>query len=105
MVLVAGNKFTGTLTSPNDSVPDQNGRGPDRSSSTSAACFLLLGSALLLLQGFQTLLQNAVQRCRFPFRLHRGQTRCFALCFLLEEFSHPAAVLVFVIRRIKLALE
>jgi hypothetical protein len=53
LVLFAGKRFTGTLTSPKVNVPDQNGRGVPCSSSASVAALLFvvrLGSALLLSQ-------------------------------------------------------
>jgi hypothetical protein len=72
LVLVAGNRFTGTLTSPKVSVPDQKGRGPDWSPFSSPLYFFLargfalvlavfLGSAFLLFQCPQTLLEHAVE--------------------------------------------
>src|SRR4051812_41766396 len=89
LLLFAGKRFTGTLTSPNVSVPDQNGRGPFDSSVGSALPFVFLvarlGSAFLLFQRTQALLQYAVQRGCFSLCLHCVQPRRFATCLLFDE--------------------
>src|SRR5690242_21780342 len=72
----AGNKLTGTLTSPNVNVPDQNGRPPAFSSSGSAVLRVVLGSAFLLLpQRLDALREHAVERSRLGFGFDRFQAR------------------------------
>src|SRR5215467_6458162 len=96
----AGNKLTGTLTSPNVSVPDQNGRPPAFSSSDSVFLRAVLGSAFLLLpQRLNTLCEHAVERSRLRFSFNRLQARRMSFSFLLDELHHAFAILVFVIRR------
>src|SRR5829696_1914950 len=105
----AGNKLTGTLTSPNVSVPDQNGRPEAFSSSGSALCRLarltLGGTFLLLPQRLDALRKNIVERSSLTFRPYGLQSRCAPLRFLLDELHHALAILVFVLLRIKLALQ
>src|SRR5215216_3410395 len=102
----AGNRLTGTLTSPNVSVPDQNGLPPAFSSSGSASLFrVALGSAFLLPQRLDTLREHIVERCCLPFRFHGLQPRRASLGFLLDELHHALAILVFVFRRIELSLQ
>src|SRR5687767_15104606 len=95
----AGNKLTGTLTSPKVSVPDQNGLPPAFSSSGSAFLRVVLGSAFLLSQRRDTLRQHAVECCGLPFRLHGLQLRRASFGFLFDELHHALAILVFVFRR------
>src|SRR6185369_12731222 len=93
----AGNKLTGTLTSPNVNVPDQNGRPPAFSSSGSTFLRLVLGSAFLLLpQRLNTLRKHAVESSRLRFSFDRLQSRCVSLRLLLDELHHAFAILVFV---------
>src|SRR5689334_15251095 len=102
----AGNKLTGTLTSPNVSVPDQNGRPPAFSSSGSAFLRAVLGSAFLLLpQRLDALRKHAVERRRLGFSFDRLQSRRMSLRLLLDEFHHAFAILVLVFRRLELALQ
>src|ERR1043165_4303047 len=103
----AGNRLTGTLTSPNVSVPDQNGRPPPPfSSSGSAFLRVVLGSAFLLLsQRLNTLREHAVERSGPGFCFDRLQSRRMALCLLLDELHHALAVLVLVFLRIELTLQ
>src|SRR5215217_996643 len=105
-VRVAGNKLTGTLTSPNVNVPDQNGRPAAFSSSGSVLLLLALGGTFLLLsQRLNALREHIIERRSLAFRLHSLQSRCVSLRFLLDEFHHAVAILIFVLRRIKLALQ
>src|SRR5215216_3095326 len=101
----AGNRLTGTLTRPNVSVPDQNGRPPAFSSSGSVVLRATLGSAFLLPQRLDTLRQHIVERCGLPFRFHGLQLRRASFGFLLDELHHALAILVFVFRRIELSLQ
>src|SRR6185503_8268465 len=102
----AGNKLTGTLTSPNVSVPDQNGLPPAFSSSGSDLLLLALGSAFHLLpQRLDTLRQNIVERGSLAFRLNRLQSRCVSLGFLLNELHHTLTILVFVLLGVKLTFQ
>src|ERR1051325_12016041 len=87
LVLFAGKRFTGTLTKPKVSVPDQNGRGvpsPSSSSSGRLRFAVRLGSAFLLFQSLQTLFEHAIQRRSLALCFHGVQSRRFALRFLLE---------------------
>src|SRR5215217_4357297 len=103
---VAGNKLTGTLTSPNVSVPDQNGRPPAFSSSGSSLLRLALGGTFLLLsQRLDALRQNIIKSRSLTFRLHCLQSRRASLSFLLDKLHHALAILVFVFRRSKFALQ
>src|SRR5215213_4423504 len=103
---VAGNKLTGTLTSPNVSVPDQNGRPPAFSSSGSSLLRLALGGTFLLLsQRLNALGQNIVEGRGLTFRLHWFQSRRMSLCLLLDKLHHAFAKLVFVFRRIELTFQ
>src|SRR5829696_1166796 len=102
----AGNRLTGTLTSPNVSVPDQNGRPPAFSSSGSSLLRLALGGTFLLLsQRLNTLRQNVIESRRLTLRLNGLQPRRASLRFLLDELHHALAILVFVFRGIELALQ
>src|SRR4029078_7455071 len=92
-VRATGNKLTGTLTSPNVSVPDQNGRPPAFSSSGSALLRLDLGGTFLLLsQRLNTLREHVVERRSLAFRFHSLQARCVSLRFLLDELHHALAI-------------
>src|ERR1051325_10144797 len=103
---VAGNRLTGTLTSPNVKVPDQNGRAPASCSSGSALLRDVLGSALLLLsQRLDTLCQYAVECRSLRFRFNCSQLRRATLCFLFDEFHHALTILIFVFLWIELALQ
>src|SRR4030081_3392238 len=93
--LFAGNKFTGKLTSPKVSVPDQNGRTLAGSSADSTLFVALLGSAFLLLQRLQTLGKHTVERGRLAFCFYCAQLRRVALRLALDEFHHPLAIFVF----------
>src|SRR5215217_2217004 len=105
-VRAAGNKLTGTLTSPNVNVPDQNGRPPAFSSSGSARLLLALGGTFLLLsQRLNALREHIVERRSLAFCLHCLQSRCVSLGFLLDKLHHALAILIFVLLRIKLALQ
>src|SRR6185436_18817402 len=89
----AGNKLTGTLTSPNVSVPDQNGRPPAPSSSGSSRFRLALGGTFLLLpQRLYALREYIIERGSLTFRLHRFQSRRTSLRFILDELPHTFAV-------------
>src|ERR1043165_2330022 len=102
----AGNRLTGTLTSPNVNVPDQNGRPPAFSSSGSTFFRAALGSAFLLLsQRLDALREYAVERRRLRLSFGRLQSRRVPLRLLLDELHHAFAILVFVFRRIELALQ
>src|SRR6185503_5622420 len=101
----AGNKFTGTLTSPKVNVPDQNGRPPAFSSSGSAVCRVVLGSAFLLPQRRNALRKNTVKRRCLPFRLNCLQARRMSPGFLLDELHHALAIFIFVFRRFELTLQ
>src|ERR1044071_529239 len=101
----AGNKLTGTLTSPNVSVPDQNGRPPAFSSSGSAVLRVVLGSAFVLSQRRNALRQNTVECRCLLFRLYRFQSRRVSLRFLLDELHHTLTILILVFRWIELALQ
>ena len=71
VVRVAGNRLTGTLTSPNVMVPDQNGRTPEFSSPVTVdsevrfpfllAFELLLGSVFSFLQSGNALSEYAIE--------------------------------------------
>src|SRR5215213_2307498 len=103
---VAGNKLTGTLTSPNVSVPDQNGLPPAFSSSGSSLLRLALGGTFLLLpQRLDALREHIVESRRLAFRLHGLQLRRASLRLLLDKFHHAPAILVFVFLCIELALQ
>src|ERR1041384_5818451 len=103
---VAGNKLTGTLTSPNVKVPDQNGRAPASCSSGSALLRDVLGSAFLLLsQRLDTLRQYAVECRGLRFRLHCSQLRRATFRFLLDEFHHALAILILVFLWLELSLQ
>src|SRR6185369_7387613 len=103
---VAGNKLTGTLTSPNVNVPDQNGRPPAFSSSGSALLRLALGGTFLLLsQRLNTLREHIVERRSLAFRLHGLQSRCVSLSLLLDELHHPLAILVFIFFGLELTFQ
>src|SRR6185369_1400815 len=109
-VRAAGNKLTGTLTSPNVNVPDQNGRPPAFSSSCGSALLLLArlplgGTFLLLSQRLNALCEHIIERRSLAFRLHSLQSRCVSFCFLLDELHHALAILVFILLRIKLTLQ
>src|SRR5687768_3635688 len=100
----AGNRLTGTLTSPNVNVPDQNGLAPAFSSS--ATCFrLVLGSAFLLLQCSNTLCEHVVEVSTLAFSLHCSQPRRVTFGFAFDELHHALAILVFVVLRIELSLQ
>src|SRR3954468_14936353 len=100
---LAGNKLTGTLTSPNVNVPDQNGRPPAFSSSGSARFLLALGGTFLLLpERLNALREHIVESRSLTFRLHGLQARRVALRLLRDELHHPLAILVFVFLRIEL---
>src|SRR5690349_19604512 len=103
---VAGNKLTGTLTSPNVNVPDQNGRPPAFSSSGSARCLLVLGGTFLLLsQRLNALREHVVESRGLTFRLHGLQSRCMSLRLLLDELHHTFAILVFIFLGLKLTFQ
>src|SRR4026207_401060 len=103
---VAGNKLTGTLTSPNVSVPDQNGLPPALSSSGSATLRLALGGTFLLLpQRLDALREHVVERRSLTFRFHGLQSWRASLCLLLDELLDTLAILVLVFLRIELTLQ
>src|ERR1044071_4212061 len=101
----AGNNVPGTLTSPNVSVPDQNGRPPAFSSSGSAVLRVVLGSSFLLPQRRNALGQNTVECRCLAFRLNCLQSRRMSLSFLLNELHHALTILIFVFLRVELALQ
>src|SRR6185437_6072289 len=106
LLLLAGKRLTGTLTSPNVSVPDQNGRDPDCSPFSSSlfrfAFVARLGSAFLLSQRPQALLEYAVELRNFALRFHSMQTRGFTAGLLLDELHYALAVFILVVLRIEL---
>src|SRR6185503_9149010 len=106
LLLFAGKRLTGALTSPKVSVPDQNGRAPDCSPlSSSMFCFTFvarLGSAFLLSQRPQALLENAVEFGNFALRFHRMKPRSFTSGLLLDELHYAFAVFILVVLRVEL---
>src|ERR1700730_798224 len=108
LLLLAGKRFTGTLTSPNVRVPDQNGRGPDCSPLSSLLSFFLLvrlGSAFLLSQRLQTFLKYAVKRSSLAPGFYSAQSGRFTPGFALDEFHHALAILILVILRPELIFQ
>src|SRR5574338_897748 len=100
----AGNKLTGTLTSPNVSVPDQNGRpSPFSSSGSSRLRLALRGTFHLLPKRLNTLRQHIIERRSLTFRLHGLQSRRMSPGFLLDKLHETLAILFFVFIRLVLA--
>src|SRR6185295_12787221 len=106
LLLLAGKRLTGTLTSPKVSVPDQNGRDADCSPlSSSLCCFAFvarLGSAFLLSQRPQALLEYAVELGNFALRFHRMKPRSFTSRLLLDELHYALTVFILVVLRVEL---